>query len=100
MSKARAPGDMHPTQLQELLGSPAEKEEVRRCGGVRICVCLFPTLTCIPFHVRQQWQLIDVREPDELATADIKGAGFLNLPLSQFPQWYAALKAGRRAWVS
>lgn len=60
VAKARAPGDMHPMQLQELLGSPSEKEEC---------------------------QLIDVREPDELERADIKGAGFLNLPLSQFPQW-------------
>lgn len=30
-----------------------------------------------------------MREPDELQKADIKGAGFINLPLSQFPQWYA-----------
>lgn len=35
-------------------------------------------------------QLIDVREPDELAIASVDG--FLNLPLSQFAQWSGAIK--------
>ena len=30
-------------------------------------------------------QLVDVREPQELAIASIEG--FVNLPLSQFPEW-------------
>lgn len=30
-------------------------------------------------------QLVDVREPEELAIAEI--FGFINLPLSQFSQW-------------
>ncbi|MFN3362263.1 MAG: rhodanese-like domain-containing protein [Pseudanabaenaceae cyanobacterium] len=33
-----------------------------------------------------QLQLIDVREPEELALASIPG--FQNFPLSQFPYWY------------
>ncbi|MBU6229865.1 MAG: rhodanese-related sulfurtransferase [Cyanobacteria bacterium REEB459] len=31
------------------------------------------------------WQLIDVREPEELALASLPG--FTNLPLSQFARW-------------
>lgn len=33
----------------------------------------------------EQVQLLDVREPQELAIAQLPG--FQNLPLSQFPQW-------------
>jgi rhodanese-related sulfurtransferase len=33
----------------------------------------------------EDWQLIDVREPDELAIASLEG--FVNLPLSQFSTW-------------
>ncbi|MCS6960685.1 MAG: rhodanese-like domain-containing protein [Pseudanabaenaceae cyanobacterium SKYGB_i_bin29] len=36
-----------------------------------------------------QLQLVDVREPEELELARIPG--FLNLPLSQFPQWYGTI---------
>lgn len=39
-------------------------------------------------HLRQPgtpWQLIDVREPWEVATVALPGS--LNLPLSQFPEW-------------
>jgi len=35
-------------------------------------------------------QLIDVREPDELAIARLDG--FMSLPLSQFPQWSPKIK--------
>lgn len=38
-----------------------------------------------------QLQLIDVREPDELAIAQI--AGFTNLPLSQFQQWSGQIQS-------
>lgn len=66
--KATAPGDWHPSQLGDLLkGGEEAKKDV---------------------------QLIDVREPDELLRADIKGAGFLNLPLSQFPTWRAQVLSG------
>lgn len=33
----------------------------------------------------EELQLIDVREPEELAIASV--SGFVNLPLSQFAQW-------------
>jgi rhodanese-related sulfurtransferase len=36
-------------------------------------------------------QLIDVREPEELAIAQI--AGFVNLPLSQFADWSGGIQA-------
>ncbi len=35
-------------------------------------------------------QLIDVREPEELAIAQI--AGFVNLPLSQFAEWSGGIQ--------
>lgn len=36
-------------------------------------------------------QLIDVREPDEIATAHING--FINLPLSQFAEWSGQIQS-------
>jgi rhodanese-related sulfurtransferase len=33
----------------------------------------------------EDWQLIDVREPEEVALARLEG--FVNLPLSQYGQW-------------
>ena len=36
-------------------------------------------------------QLIDVREPEELAIAQI--AGFINLPLSQFAEWSGGIQS-------
>lgn len=39
----------------------------------------------LPSPEDQPLQLIDVREPEEVATAAI--AGFINLPLSQFTNW-------------
>lgn len=58
--KAKLPGDMMPSDLGDILGDESKKS---------------------------QYQLIDVREPDELKRADIRGGGFTNLPLSQFQQW-------------
>jgi rhodanese-related sulfurtransferase len=57
------PGDMSVHQLADILGDPSRKD---------------------------QYQFLDVREPDELKLADIKGAGFVNLPISQFQTWYGA----------
>ncbi|MFM7471366.1 MAG: rhodanese-like domain-containing protein [Nodosilinea sp.] len=37
------------------------------------------------------WQLIDVREPEELALASLEG--FVNLPLSQFAQWSETIRS-------
>ncbi|MGL5081530.1 MAG: rhodanese-like domain-containing protein [Microcoleaceae cyanobacterium] len=46
-------------------------------------------------------QLIDVREPEELAIAQLEG--FLNLPLSQYAQWstqiHTDLEAEKETWV-
>ena len=70
VGKATAPGDMSPTQLGDLLASAS------------------------PEAIQEEYQLIDVREPDELLRADIKGTKFLNLPLSQFPQWGPKIMAG------
>lgn len=39
---------------------------------------------------RSVLQLVDVREPDELAIASLDG--FTNLPLSQYPQWSEDIK--------
>jgi rhodanese-related sulfurtransferase len=36
-------------------------------------------------------QLIDVREPEEIATASIDG--FINLPLSQFAEWSEQIRS-------
>ncbi|TFJ82109.1 hypothetical protein NSK_006774 [Nannochloropsis salina CCMP1776] len=66
--KATAPGDWHPSQLGDLVAGGQEG--------------------------REEVQLIDVREPDELLRAEIKGAGFLNLPLSQFAEWRPKILSG------
>ncbi|EWM21999.1 peptidyl-prolyl cis-trans isomerase c [Nannochloropsis gaditana] len=50
-----------------------------------------PLANNIP-HLREEVQLIDVREPDELLRAEIKG--FLNLPLSQFAEWRPKILSG------
>lgn len=46
-------------------------------------------------EVRQQYQIIDVREPDELAIAKIAGDDILNLPLSQASSWTAKIAEGQ-----
>jgi rhodanese-related sulfurtransferase len=39
----------------------------------------------------EDWQLVDVREPHELATAQLPG--FINLPLSQAEDWSTNIQA-------
>ncbi|HEY9648850.1 MAG TPA: rhodanese-like domain-containing protein [Chroococcidiopsis sp.] len=46
---------------------------------------------CSTLPVREHWQLIDVREPEELAIAHLDG--FINLPLSQFGEWSGQIQA-------
>lgn len=44
---------------------------------------------------RRLYQIIDVREPNELQVASIKGADIINLPLSTAPQWSSEIIAGK-----
>lgn len=53
------PSDMYPAALGDILADESTKAE---------------------------YQLIDCREKDELSRADIRGAGFLLLPISEFQQ--------------
>jgi rhodanese-related sulfurtransferase len=53
------PSDMYPAALGDILADETTKAE---------------------------YQLIDCREKDELSRADIRGAGFLLLPISEFQQ--------------
>ena len=43
---------------------------------------------------RRLYQIVDVREPNELATASIEGADIINLPLSTAGEWSDDVKDG------
>ena len=43
---------------------------------------------------RRLYQIVDVREPNELQAASIKGADIINLPLSTAPKWTSEVTDG------
>lgn len=59
LEKAKLPSDIYPQQLADIIGDVANRDD---------------------------WQLVDVREKNELQMASIKNAGFINLPISEFQQ--------------
>ena len=44
---------------------------------------------------RRLYQIVDVREPNELAAASIEGADIINLPLSTAGEWSDDVKDGK-----
>jgi len=45
--------------------------------------------------LREQYQIIDVREPNELDMVSIKGSDIINLPLSQAGDWSTKVEQGK-----
>ena len=44
---------------------------------------------------RRLYQIIDVREPNELQTASLTGSDIINLPLSRANEWTGDIKSGK-----